>query len=196
LKNVLRVVQNITDDNIDNSALNMKFKYKNLFFILVLFSGCENDTYQFTTNIEEVLPGRWLITSIQLPAIEQGIEYQGKFIFHDTTLTNVGELEFGTFDFYGLDSGFAISSNVTCNFKIENEDFPFIVNNFSISGGEMRGFFSQIIAGGIDIIDTPGEEFVWSSSILNNNYSVFMIDTQNVILESFRGHLIELMKIE
>jgi hypothetical protein len=189
-------VQNITDDNIDNSVLNMKLKYKYFFFILILFSGCENDTYQFTTNLEQVLPGRWLITSIQLPAIEQGIEYQGKFIFHDTTLTDVGEFEFGKFDFYGIDSDFAISSNVTCNFKIANEDFPFIVNNFSISSGEMRGFFSQIIAGGIDIIDTPEEEFVSSSRILNNNYSVFMIDTQNVRLESFRGHLIELLKIE
>jgi hypothetical protein len=156
--------------------------------------ACSNDTHQFSSNIEQVLPGKWRIESVYLPAINEGITYQGKTFYRDTTLFEIGEMEFSSFQFYsGLD--FPVSTNVNGNLKIEDENFPFIINNLIIDVS-IHGFLSLDLPEGVDTIDTPGEEFVWSSRIFNANYRVLVDGDHHVQLESYKNHVIDLEKIE
>lgn len=178
----------------------MKFKLVLIIVSIIgLVSGCTNDTHQFSSTAEEILPGRWRIESVVLPANPEGITYQGNTFFNDTVLFDIGEFEFGTFDFYDGALDFPVTTPIACNLNLENENFAFVINNLIISHGEMHGSFNQIIPGGIDTIDTPGEEFVWSSRVFANNYSVFTDGTHHVRLEKWDwpiSSVIELEKLE
>ncbi len=166
---------------------------------LAILAGCTNDLHQFTTNAEEILPGRWQIESVSLNANPEGISFRGDTFFNDTILFDIGEFEIGTFDFprSGWDS--PSSTSIICSLNIDDENFDFVINYLIVSGGEMYGSFAQSIPGGIDIVDTPAEEFLWSSQLFTSFYSVFLTGDQHVRLEKFNwpsSEVIELEKIE
>lgn len=174
-------------------------KFKSAIIILstsLVFIACSNDTHQFSSTLEEVLPGKWQIASIYLPADNEGITYQGQTFFEDTTLFDVGEVAFNPFFFYTSAWYVPVSSTVHGTIKLEDEIFPFEINNLILSSDGIHGFLNPVINNGIDTIDTPGEEFIWSSKILSNNYWIWTDGEQHIRLESFRNHVIDLEKIE
>jgi len=175
---------------------------KEVRFALIILSitaflfACSNDTHQYSSNIEQVLPGKWRIESVYLPAVSEGITYQDKTFFQDTTLLDVGEIEFTPFEFYSSEWYTPVSTTIVGYLKIDNESFLCFFNNLIIDHGTVHGFFSLGVSEEIDTIDTPGEEFVWSSRIFNANYRLLFDGDQHVQLESFRDHVIDLQKIE
>lgn len=178
----------------------MKFKLAPIIFsILALATSCTNDSHQISTTAEVNLPGRWRIVSISLSANPEGITYHGNTFYNDTILFDIGEFEFGSFNFHMSIWDEPESTPIACNLTLDTENFTFVINNLYISGPEMYGSFDQIIPGGIELIDTPGEVFVSTSQMFDRNYSFFMDGANHVRLEKFdwpATSVIEMEKIE
>jgi len=165
---------------------------------IALFCSCTADTHQFTSDFQQILPGKWQIESIQLQFRSDGITYQGNTFYHDTTLLDVGEIEFGSFGFREFSWDQPVTTSIAGNLKIENESFPFVIDELILSGHEIFGFFYLDQNSWIDSIDTPGEEFVSSAHLFNSNYWVTMTGESHIRLETFNstGHVMEMEKIE
>jgi len=164
---------------------------------IALLQSCISDTHQVSSNAQQVLPGKWLIESVHFQAQIDGITYKGKTFYDDTTLLDIGEIEFGPFEFYMGPWDLPISTPIICNLKLDDENFPFGIDNLTL-GDEMYGFFLLGINEGIDTIHTPGEEFILSSHIFFNNYLLFMDGERHIRMNTFASSLevIELEKIE
>src|SRR5689334_11100254 len=91
--------------------------------VTAFLNACSNDTHQFSTSAEEILPGRWRIESISLPANPEGILYHGKTFFNDTVLFDIGEFVFDTFNFHLSIWDSPESTPIACNLTLENENF-------------------------------------------------------------------------
>lgn len=174
-----------------------------IIFSMLLFYSCTNDVhqYQFSSDFEQILPGQWQIESIQLESAIEGITYKGTTFYHDTTLLDVGQVEFGTFGF--IPSRWSswdqpVTSSIAVNLKLDDENFPFIIAELDPHGLDFVGYF-QPINQSIDSIDTPGEQFVWSSYVFfHNNYWLTLEGERHMRLETFSGarHVLEMEKIE
>lgn len=151
-------------------------------FLLVSLMSCSADRLKLYEEAEQILPGEWAIESIQLPAYGPGITYQGNTFVVDTILFDVGSVVISDFTVDHLNKLSDYDTDIICTVTIGNEDFPFKIAHLSVSKDE---WFSQFEYNGPDgsfPIVTPGEQFIWSSHVFNNNYIINVIDEDHIQL--------------
>lgn len=150
------------------------------FVILLSIFSCSTERMQILDKAEKILPGNWKIESVQLPRDHNGVTYQGITFFTDTILYDVGSLELAEFSADTLSH--EGDGKVSCNVSIGADHFPFSLNFLTISGENIFTRFQYNGAHGIHYPNTPGEEFIWSSLIFNNNYVITIINNNLVEL--------------
>ncbi len=166
-------------------------------YLFVLLS-C-SDKHEYSSDIEQIFPGRWRIVSFNVEPGSDGITYQGQTFFQDTILTDIGEIEIQPFEFEVRNSGSPVSYDVDCTVKIGDEEFPYRIDHMYVWGDDMLGDFEINLPPGAHPISTPGEEFIWSSNIFNRNYFIIIEDANHLRFDngtSNRSQVIELEKIQ
>ncbi|HZY10423.1 MAG TPA: hypothetical protein VFF29_04650 [Bacteroidota bacterium] len=175
----------------------MKPIYQLLLLTLALSFSCNLEEGRLLNRVEDVLPGNWHIESVELPGYGLGITYEGNTFYNDTILYDVGTIEIAPFDIEKLDLQNPNAPPVPCLLTIKTEAFPYQIKRLFISGDEAFSNFGY--AGeGVNIIDTPGEEFIWSSDIFDNNYYIVIIDDNHIRLEKGNnrdGHVLTLERM-
>ena len=169
-----------------------------LFSILISVAlvNCVKEEDQILGQAEEVLPGLWSIDSVTLPGGGKGISYQGHTFYSDTTLLNIGSIEINQFS---ADTMGSYESRLACELTIGGESIPVSMNSIFLSGKQLWANFAFNGPDGLHPIDTPAEEFYWSSYIFNNkNYIVEILDSKNIRLlkaTDVENHILKLSKL-
>ncbi len=175
-------------------------KTNHIFSLLItaMTLGCIKEETGLLHSAEKVVPGIWQIESVQLPRNGSGVTYQGNTFIADTTLFDVGRIEINNFSTDTLSPQINDQHRVKCVVTIGNETFPFCINHLGLSGSEIFSGFEWNGPPGIDTIDTPGEQFIWSAFIFNNNYIIQIVNEDNIVLRKAsdqNGHVITLKRM-
>ena len=168
-----------------------------LFLTLPLSFSCNLEEGRLLNRSEDVLPGTWQIESVALPGYGLGITYEGNTFYGDTILYDVGEIEIEQFQSSRLDLQSTDGYHVPCTLTLKNEIFDYRIDRLFISGDELFAGFRPS-GEGVNIIDTPGEEFLSTSHIFNNNYYIVIIDDNHIRLEkgnNRQGHVLTLERM-
>lgn len=158
----------------------MKSTISILVFVAI-FLSCNQEEQHLLSSAEAILPGNWYIEAVELPANSR-ITYQGNSIRTDTILFDVGTIEIGPFSIADLDQDYEVPG-VNCTATILNEVFPYMIKHIIIAQSEIFVYFRWNGPYGVYEINTPGEEFIWSSFIFNNSYYVVVTDNDHIQLE-------------
>lgn len=150
---------------------------------ITLLLGCNQEEKHLIRSAELVLPGEWHIETVELPKFAQGVTYQGNTIFSDTILHDLGEIYIPEIDAFSFSLSNTNPPPVPCVLTIEQEVFDYQITRVFIVG-KMEIFSTFDPAPhGISIVDTPGEEFLFSSRIFKDNYFIVIVDKNHVRLE-------------
>lgn len=135
---------------------------------------------------EDVLPGTWEITELQIARQGRGVEHNDKIILNDTTLENVGIITIPTFNFEDLDLQ-VNGTPLDCSFELFGEERRFFIDNLFVVGSDLICYFRE---GGVKITDESDsaiKKFMDSSSLFRDNYEVEFEEVNKVILTSLSG---------
>ena len=179
--------------------LSVKMKTKPLFILLSILSiSCTSERAPLMTLAEHVIPGSWTIESIRLPGDPMGITYKGSTFFVDTVLFDLGSIDIPEFSADTLTSYIQNPGKVRCTVTIENESFPYSITSLFPSGEDIFAVIRYDGPDGAFLIETPGEKFVWSSFVFNNNYIITIFDKDHIELAKANDqgdHVISLKRL-
>jgi len=164
---------------------------------IIMLLSCKNKEEDIVGTPEEVLPGNWKIESVQLTDYENGVTFDGSTYFSDTTLFNVGTIQITPFSLDSLEPVDLEKHMVECLLEIRDGQMEVSLNSLFMSGTELWATIRYNGPGGYQLIDTPVEEFYYTSHIFNNRYRVIIVDNDNLQLSTVNdeeNHVITLVR--
>ena len=173
----------------------MKTKLFLMLFSISLMVSCSKDE-NILQQAERLLPGTWAIVSVELPKYGLGVSYQGNTFVADTVLFGVGNIGISDFSLGQLSSFHDQADNVVCELNIGSEGYPYSLNELFLSGDELFSQFRYNGPEGSFPIETPEEQFIFSSFIFNNNYVIEILDSDHLKLSKANDarHIISLTR--
>jgi len=167
------------------------FKFFPALILLVVFSCQKNDKNENLTFFEDSFTGKWDIVSYNMPKWGTGIYYNGKYIWNDTVLTELGTLDIPAFKAEQLLLTSSTYEPLDITLTIEEEEFPIEINYiYDRPKGAFVAFRTPDITG-----DTDWGKFLVSSWILSRNIDLKIINQNEIIILSPHEGSIDTLKL-